>query len=65
MTQQRILLVDANKARAHQLRDAIVRAQLPSPISRDDGESAIMWVGLNDCSLCIISYELPTLDGLR
>lgn len=65
MKQPRILLVDNNQARVQAVRDALSGAMLPQPIFREDGESAVLWVGANNCDLCVISYELPRMNGLE
>jgi DNA-binding NarL/FixJ family response regulator len=65
MMQQRLLLVDNNLRRVRKLRDAISNVMLPPPVHRNDGESAVLWVGANECDLCIISHEPPGIDGLE
>jgi DNA-binding NarL/FixJ family response regulator len=65
MKQQRRLLVDSNPRRVQELRDAMANVMLPPPVHREDGESAVLWVGANACDLCIISHELPGIDGLE
>jgi CheY-like chemotaxis protein len=36
-----------------------------TPSMRYDGESAVLWIGAHECDLCIITYELPGMDGLE
>jgi CheY-like chemotaxis protein len=63
--EQRILIVDNNSRRAGTLRDAIAGSGLPAPVHREDGESAVVWVGANECDLCVLSYALPGINGLE
>lgn len=65
MSQPRILIVDSNPRRVHQLRDAFSTTLLPQPLHKQDGESAVLWIGAHACDLCILSYELPGIDGLE
>lgn len=65
MGQTRILIVDSNPRRVHQLRNALASTWLPQPLHQADGESAVLWAGAHSCDLCILSYELPGIDGLE
>lgn len=65
MNHKRILLVDGDIQRAQVLSDAISGAILTQPIHREDGESAVIWTGANECDLCLIGYELPGMNGLE
>jgi DNA-binding NarL/FixJ family response regulator len=65
MSHPRILLVDGDRKRARYLGDAIVTATMVNPVHREDGESAVLWVGANKCDLCVLSYELRGINGLE
>lgn len=65
MSQPRILLVDQDPQRARYVSDALSLTTLANTVHRQDGESGVLWVGANECHLCVISYELPGIDGLE
>ena len=65
MHQPRVLVVDDNERRAQEVRNALAGTMLLQPIHRHDGESAVLWIGANECALCVISYELPGMNGLE
>lgn len=40
------------------------RLLVPRPVLVPNGEDAVIWVGANNCDLCIIDYDLPGINGL-
>jgi hypothetical protein len=58
MSQPTILIVDSNSGNVRRLGEAISKVLLGNIVHWEDGESGVMWVGANDCDLCILSYEL-------
>ena len=65
MSQPRILLIDQNPQRARYISDALSLATSANTVQRQDGESGVLWAGANECQLCIISWELPGINGLE
>jgi DNA-binding NarL/FixJ family response regulator len=65
MDQAKVLIVDAKSKRATALRDAVGEVTRSTPVLREDGESAVLWLAANPCEMCILSYELPGITGLE
>lgn len=60
-----LLLVTSDAKEARKISEAFTELSLPLPEIREDGHSAALWAGANDCDLCILRYELPDMDGLE
>ncbi len=66
MSQPVILLVEDDKALARRIASAVETRILGSRVIHvTSGEEAVLWVGANDCSVCLLDYDLPGIDGLE
>ncbi|HYI17014.1 MAG TPA: response regulator [Thermomicrobiales bacterium] len=66
MSQPVILLVEDDKALARRIAGAIETRILGSRLIHvTSGEEAVLWAGANDCSACLLDYDLPGIDGLE
>jgi CheY-like chemotaxis protein len=66
VSQPVILLVEDDKALARRITSALETRIIGSrPIHVASGEEAVLWVGANDCSVCLLDYRLPGIDGLE
>lgn len=61
-----ILLVEDQPALARRITGAIETRILGCRVMNvTSGEEAVLWVGANDCALCLLDYDLPGIDGLE
>lgn len=60
-----VLLVEEDSRQAALISQAIERLALPTPRHTRSGEDAVLWVGANNCDLCLLDYQLPGIDGLE
>ena len=66
MSQPVILLVEDDPAVARRIAGAIETRILGSRLMNvTSGEEAVLWVGANECDVCLLDYDLPGIDGLE
>jgi DNA-binding NarL/FixJ family response regulator len=66
MSQPVVLLVEDDVAIARRIAVAIETSVLGSrPVHVTSGEDAVLWIGANDCDICLLDYDLPGINGLE
>ncbi len=66
MSQPVILLVEDDVAVARSISSAIETRIIGSRLIHvRTGEEAVLWVGANDCDVCLLDYDLPKINGLE
>lgn len=60
-----VLLVEDNAKHARVVARVAERLAMPYPVHVTSGEDGVLWVGANQCDLCLLDYDLPGIDGLE
>lgn len=60
-----ILLVESDNSAVQSIVAAFDRRLIPRPVHVTSGEEAVLWIKANACDACLLSYQLPGIDGLE